>query len=680
MPSFLRHLSLRARIVAVVGALFALEAALLVFALPSFLEERQRRQAETRAVGLATILAVGLEAPLDFESESDAKTQLGTLRVVPDAVYAQVFGSDGTLIASRGATGPGLLMPHMGSPSTRFTQDALLVQVPIMTRTAGVGTLLVGFSLADLEAHRSATLRTVAQFSLGVFALGLAAAFAIGTVLVRPIRQVTAVAQAIARGDAAASRELVLGRRDEVGQMSSALDQMLKRLYAQTAQLETQDESLRALNTQLETRVADRTLALARANEQLEARLLELHSTQEQLIVADRRVSIGRLAAGVAHEINNPLAYVIGNLRFIADEFGQLRTALRAQPPAEAPDALLDESLGEVSVALDETRQGADRVKHIVQSLKTLSRGDDDRREAVDIHRCLDSAVSMAANEIRHRARLTLDFRTVPAVDANEVRLGQVFLNLLMNAAHAVEVGRVEENEIRVTAKTDTSGRVVVEISDTGCGITPEVLGRLFEPFFTTKPIGVGTGLGLSVSRGIVSALGGSISVESEPGRGSVFRVVLPPASGAAKAANPAASEVPAARRARVLVVDDEPMVGVALKRNLGRDHEVLLATSGAQALEHIAGGEPFDLILCDLMMPGMTGMELSDTLDQRHPAAARALMFMTGGAFTAAAKAFSEANAARQLDKPIDFDRVRAVLRERVEQRQAAGSFALHA
>ncbi|MDY7226060.1 AAA family ATPase [Hyalangium rubrum] len=252
--------------------------------------------------------------------------------------------------------------------------------------------------------------------------------------------------------------------------------------------------------------------------------ITERKSVQERLRAADRMASLGTLAASVAHEINNPLSFMTSNLRFIDEE-------LRGM--AESGEALAGERGQEVRAALQETLTGSSRVSEIVRDLKTFSRGDEERRGPVNVHAVLELCVNMARSEIRHRARLVKEFAELPPVLANETRLGQVFLNLLVNAAQAIPEGAdVKAHEVRVSTTRDAAGWVVVAVKDTGVGIPPENLGRLFDPFFTTKPAGVGTGLGLSIVHGIITGMGGKITVESEPGRGSLFQVFLPPVGG----------------------------------------------------------------------------------------------------------------------------------------------------
>ncbi|WP_407667435.1 ATP-binding protein [Myxococcus dinghuensis] len=236
---------------------------------------------------------------------------------------------------------------------------------------------------------------------------------------------------------------------------------------------------------------------------------------QAQLVVSDRLAAVGTLAAGVAHEINNPLAFVLSNLSFLAVE---LKAVARELPMGR---------ISEMEEVLREAVDGAHRVRQIVRDLRTFSRGDEDVATAVNLQAVLESAITMARGELKMRAQIIRDFQDVPLVEGSEGRFGQVFLNLLINAAHAIPEGRPEHNEVRIVLRPE-GARVLVEVHDTGVGMTPEVRARIFDPFFTTKPVGEGTGLGLSICHGIVTGFGGEISVESEPGRGSTFRVSLP--------------------------------------------------------------------------------------------------------------------------------------------------------
>ena len=370
--------------------------------------------------------------------------------------------------------------------------------------------------------------------------------------------------------------------------------------------------------------------------------------TEMQLMLADRMASVGTLAAGVAHEINNPLAAVIANLEMAIEDAEQL---------AESPPELVE--------GLGDARTAAERVREIVRDLKIFSRANEERRGAVDVERVLDSTIRMAWNELRHRARLVKQYGRVPRVDGNESRLGQVFLNLIVNAIQAIPEGNYEAHAIRVATAVDGE-RVIVTIADSGPGIPPDVQRRLFTPFFTTKPVGVGTGLGLAISHRIVTGLGGEISFESEPGRGTVFRVALQVSrSTAISRTDQVPAPTAARRRGRVLVIDDEESLALAIARYLKHDHEVVAVTRGRDALERLTRGERFDVILCDLMMPQVTGMEFHAGITQLDPAQAERIVFVSGGAFTVAARQFLDAVPNRRIEKPFDLRRLRDLVNE---------------
>ncbi|MBA2319891.1 MAG: PAS domain-containing protein [Deltaproteobacteria bacterium] len=253
-------------------------------------------------------------------------------------------------------------------------------------------------------------------------------------------------------------------------------------------------------------------------------RLREANELQErlqrQLIVADRLASVGTLASGVAHEINNPLSYVTANLAMIVEDLGG----------SVSPSPGL---LGEVRELALEAQTGAERIRKIVIGLRTFTRVEEERLAAIAVAPVLDLAIQLALHEIRDRATLVRDYRESPLVLADEARLAQVFINLLVNAAHAIPGGAPDAHEIRVLTTTDGDGRAVVEVRDTGAGIPAPLLERVFEPFFTTKPIGSGTGLGLFLCHNIVTGMGGALTVASTTGE-TTFRLVLPAASSAA--------------------------------------------------------------------------------------------------------------------------------------------------
>ncbi|HVY30538.1 MAG TPA: PAS domain S-box protein [Polyangiaceae bacterium] len=377
---------------------------------------------------------------------------------------------------------------------------------------------------------------------------------------------------------------------------------------------------------------------------------------ETKLLEADRLTALGVLSAGVAHEINNPLAYVLLNLEYLKREL-----------PKAASDPSRIESL---MVRVQDACHGADRVAAIVRDLRTFARGEETARQPVSLESVIESAVNIAYPEIRTRARLERRYQTVPAVDGNAGRLEQVFMNLLLNAAQAFpEDSDESQNSIRVSLRAE-GDHVIAEVADNGPGIPPELLTRIFDPFFTTKPVGVGTGLGLPICRGIVQTHSGEITVDSKPFAGAVFTVSLPASKLSPimpRKSDRSPQESPDGReRGRVLVVDDESVVAHTLKVLLQGEHDLVVAQSGAEALELLQqenDAPAYDAILCDLMMPGMTGMELFEVLRREYPALAKRVIFMTGGVSMLRVSEFLESVPNAKFEKPFDVAELRRTL-----------------
>lgn len=360
------------------------------------------------------------------------------------------------------------------------------------------------------------------------------------------------------------------------------------------------------------------------------------------LMTSDRLASIGVMTAGLAHEINNPLTAIIANLDSVRAELTEL-----------CADVGLGVTLGAIRQEITDAYDASQRVRAIVRDLRVFSRADDGTAEAVDPVRVMESSLRIARVELRHRARVVEDYRRVAPVAGTEACLGQLFLNLLVNAAQAFDDADERANQIRISIAPDGDRHVRVEIADNGPGIPPAVRSRMFQPFVTTKPPGVGTGLGLSICRRIVTKLGGEISVESEEGLGTKFTIRLPTAEQPAVAAPP--SVPPRSKdKVRVLVIDDDPMIARALRRVLG-EHDVTTVNAAADAIVCLERGERFDVILCDLAMPAMNGVDFYEAVGERWPERLRSIVFITGGATTMRARALLDRIANPRIGKPCD-------------------------
>jgi len=458
---------------------------------------------------------------------------------------------------------------------------------------------------------------------------------------------------------AALTLDELLGRERMAGANAFLVDELARlvpgaRLESEFRVLQSGFELLMACTFTGIEADSGQKLALVEAHADRDAQSsLRAPEFEQRLQSRDRMASIGTLTAGVVHGINNPLSYVIANLEYVKRLLA---------PGAERLEA---KALAELGDVLDDSLDGAERVRSIVSDLGSFSRPMDARVVAVDLERAAERALSVAANEIRHRARVVREFTRIPAALGSEAKLAQVILNVLINAAHSIEAGAVERNAITVRTRLDAQGRPTLEIEDTGCGIAKDNLSRVFDPFFTTKPVGVGTGLGLSVALRIVRELEGEIQLDSVHGRGTRVLVTLPTAPFAAAAVPVLESVPPFASdrfRARILVIDDEPAILRAFRRVLYA-HDVVLASSGPEAISKLTDNRRFDVIFCDVMMPEMSGIEVYQRIAEHYPGQEQKLVFMTGGAFAEPAAHFVESVENPKLKKPFTGSSLRALV-----------------
>ncbi|MDQ3037093.1 MAG: PAS domain S-box protein [Myxococcota bacterium] len=387
--------------------------------------------------------------------------------------------------------------------------------------------------------------------------------------------------------------------------------------------------------------------------------LTERREMQARLLHADRLATVGTLAAGLAHEINNPLTYVMASVEIALRMLREVSDAERSGPDGDTADRA---ALARATDALTTAMSGTERVRNIVRDLKLLARTDAEEADVIDVRDVLESCLDLAQHELRHRIHLVREYAEVPRVRANEARLAQVFLNLIVNAAHAVRAAARDRGTIRVATTLARDGRVEVTIADDGIGIDPEIRARIFDAFVTTKKAGEGTGLGLYLSRSIVHAAGGDIAVESEPGMGATFSVRLPRAPDLApRSAPPPTTLTP--RAARVMIVDDELAIGASLRAAFEGEHQVVVLTSAESAIEWLAKDAAFDAVISDVAMAGKTGFELLQHVREHHPALAARTILMSGGALPGGPEEGCEHEATVILEKPFSVDTLRDAL-----------------
>lgn len=400
----------------------------------------------------------------------------------------------------------------------------------------------------------------------------------------------------------------------------------------------------------------------------------------------DRLRTVGRLAAGLAHEVNNPLTFVLANLESLRESHQAVRRFVRklrvelATQEAITPQSFeqiagesnLQELIDDVADMLTDCHKGMHRIQDIARSLGTFSRADDEQAEMVDIAQIVDDACAMVFNQIRYRARLLKRFEPIPLIAAFPGRIAQALVNLLTNAAEAIEGGAYDEHRIVVSARVEEEW-LRIGVSDTGGGITKIDRDKIFTAGFTTKAHSGGLGLGLTVSKRVAEEHGGRLEVTELPDRGTRFELVLPINTGLAvversRDSRPV-SENPL-RRLRLLIVDDDAMVLSALRRRLRRRYDTVTVLGGAEALARIEEDPDFDSIICDLMMPEVDGKSFYDQIEKDQPQLADRIVFMSGGAFTPRLRKFAAAISNPVLRKPVTREELEAALVTHLQDR----------
>ncbi|MEC7823680.1 MAG: ATP-binding protein [Pseudomonadota bacterium] len=465
----------------------------------------------------------------------------------PDIAYVRVIDNQQRILAVSGDT---------SSLSSGFTADTTLANVNdgvfdsnrrIVVSGHYYGEIQLGIDIGYVQSSLIQIRNWIV--SLALIELGLVALFSygLGTYLTSQLNTLRQGAKDIVNAIKTSNfntAPIAEKGHDELTELAKTFNLLVKNLETEyQSRLEAENE-LTQLNQSLEEKIARRTQALSEKNDLLEQSNKELKETQQQLFQAEKMASVGQLAAGVAHEINNPVGFVSSNLNTLTDYLSMFQILMtlvkKLQPDAdiEAQKALITEIhqfyaqhdfdfiSEDVTPLIEESVEGLARVSEIVKGLKVFSRIDSDEKQWFDLNHCLNTTLTMVNNKLKYICKVEKQFADLPRVYFNVGKLTQVFTNLLINAGQAIEA---TGKQGVITVHTYLQGKqVIVDITDTGCGISEENLEKLFNPFFTTKPEGQGTGLGLSITYGIIQEHGGSIEVTSKEGEGSQFIITLP--------------------------------------------------------------------------------------------------------------------------------------------------------
>ncbi len=531
-------MSIRLKTVLGVALIEAVLLALLVYTAMKYMHENLEEALIKRANTTASLFATTAKDPVlayDLASLDSFSAELGENA---DIVYVRTRTPEGILLASAGDD---------AADSPDFVEDFSLdsvvdgiydVSAPISVSGVEYGRVEIGFDIGSIEENLAETRQLSTLIAIIEMVLVAIFSLLLGTYLTRQLMVLRLAAKQVSKGDYSLTLKVDSG--DEVGEVALAFNQMASVLKESQQTRDRYENELVELNQTLEQRVIRRTEKINAQYEELKNTHQQLADAQAKLLQAEKLASIGQLSAGIAHEINNPISFVHSNahslskyIKIYQQLLGMYRSAFEAQSeqlPAIKADIEAFESAEDIDFVTEDidtlitdTIDGAVRVQEIVKGLRDFSHSNHDTKMPCDVVECTESTLRILTAELKSRCQVRTEFEPVPSVMGNRGELNQVIMNLLVNAGQSME----EFGELLVSTTVEDS-QVVLSVTDTGKGIAPENLGKLFDPFFTTKPVGEGTGLGLSISYGIIKDHDGTILVDSEPGKGTTFKVVLP--------------------------------------------------------------------------------------------------------------------------------------------------------
>ena len=416
----------------------------------------------------------------------------------------------------------------------------------------------------------------------------------------------------------------------------------------------------------------------------------QVEEMKRGLAHADRLMVIGQLAAGVAHEINNPAAYVMANISNLGKAISDLKeihNTMRDSVEFDEPERMKEKmqlvlgsgdfykTISESEEVIKETLEGVNRIRSIVKDLRIFSRLEEDRLEYTSINEIIDVAANMTFNEVKYKARLEKNYSKLPQIVADKGKLAQVIVNMLLNSAQAITKGSINENKIRISTRTENQ-EILITIEDTGCGIPENIIGSIFEPFFTTKPKEMGTGLGLALCADIIHKHNGKITIRNTSEKGTCIEISLPLESALSKKGPVTQKEFAMAHNRRtILLIDDETLLLKAYKRYLESDYFVITKESAEAAFELLEKEKNIDLILCDVIMPGMSGVDFYKKLKNEMPMLAKRLIFCSGSGFGSSSREIRDIYDNVFIEKPISMLKLKECIEREINKFESKGN-----